>query len=437
MSPTPFPTNRLTKVPTSLPTAKPTNKASQRATIKKLTNPPFPSPTVRPTENPTSRPKIVPTQTPTTKPSRNRTEVPTNIPTRKQIQKPTQGPTTKPTQNPTQAPTIKPTQNPTTTPTKVQTTQPSRNPSKKATIAPSLKPTPPPTLEPTIKPTIQSTPRPTSLGDIISKKCLFRALFKGSECIDVNSFQEFKLAIESGGNDVIFCGGFNLQKAEVGAVDVSNSIDIRCIDQCSFYGFGPFFNIGGISSKIRLENLKFVNSRDSSAVIVSTSTAAAQTTFCDTEFERNQILVDKSGLGGAITVSRGSGIVNVVNNTFIANIASQGGAIHSEGFKLNVVESRFVANNAYDEGNAIFVSNGNQLSVHSSTFILNTEVASRYSGRERPNSNFAIVVQPNTSIRASAQQASITDGGGNSLALSGKCNGVVTGQDYKCQEFKD
>jgi len=430
-APTLKPTNFPTRVPTTSPTAtpqtqEPTNKPTARATIQKLTSTPVATPTFNPTTSQTPLPtaKITenPTEKPTTKPSPN----------------PTKEPTAKPSPNPTQVPTTKPTSNPTTTPTKVLTARPSLSPSKRPTnfptSSPSFKPTNEPSIAP-VTPTFQPTSRAPTVGDMIANKCKFQALPEGSACVDVKSFKEFKTAVESASEDIILCGGFNLPKTGAKAVEISNSIDIRCIHKCAFYGFGPFLNIGGTSSRTRLDNMRFINSRDASAVIVSTRTKTAQTTFCDTEFERNQLSEENANQGGAITVVRGSGVVNVVNNTFTANIASHGGAIHSEGFKLNVVESRFVANNAYDAGNAIFVGSGNYLSIHSSTFILNTEVVSRYSGREKPNSSFAIVVEPNLASRAGPQDGTFIDGGGNTASLSGTCGGAVLGTELKCQTF--
>jgi len=447
--PTPFPTNRPTEVPTLPPTnmpitKEPTNKPTQRVTIRRITAAPTFGPTNRPTAEPTSSP------------TKELTSAPTAPPTEDPTAKPTMSPTNVPTKIPTENPTVTPTrasQKPTSTPTKrapAPTAPPSQNPTKELTnpptSAPSVKPTvepvASPTLEPTrapiviVEPTIPPTNRPTSMGDIISKKCLFQALPEGSECIDVRSFVDFKLAIESGFNSVTFCGGFDLEKLGGGAVAVSRTMDIRCVDQCTFYGTGPFLKIGGISSKIRLQNLKFVNSQDASAVVVSTVTSAAQTTFCDTEFERNHISQDKNALGGAITVTRGSGTVNIVNSTFTANVASYGGAIHSEGFKLNVVGSNFVANNAYTMGNAIFVGNGKYLSVYSSSFILNREVVSRDPGREKSGSSFSIVVEPNTAFRAAPQPGTFVDYGKNTASLSGVCGGTFFWATGKCQEFE-
>ncbi len=397
---------------------------------------PTPLPTAPPTPNPTASPTAHPTVRPTAAPSSDPTRHPTGIPTPVPTLGPTNHPTTQPIPNPTSPPTGIPTAKPSQNPTNGPTLAPTNAPSSKPTVTPVASPTFPPSRVPTAKPTVPPTQGPTSLGDIISNKCLFRLLPEGSECIDVSSFADFKLAVESGGNTVTFCGGFSLQKLGVAAVDVSSSVDIRCIEQCSFLGSGPFLNIGGMSSKIRLQNMRFANSEDSSAIMISTMNAASQTTICDTEFERNHISIDNNDLGGAITVTRGSGVVNIVNNTFTANVASRGGAINSEGFKLNIVGSKFVANNAYETGNAIFVGNGKYLSVYSSTFLLNTEVISRLNGREKPGESFAIVVEPNTALRSAAQQGTFVDYGKNSVALSGLCGGTLFWSTGKCQEFQ-
>jgi len=377
------------------------------------------------------------------------------IPT-KTTTKPSQKPTKKPTQVPTTVPSQKPTTKNTLTPPTVKkstlkpTSQPiasSKQPSLvvSVTVKPTVRLTPGPmvTMKPPMMPTpkrndITGSPESTGeiFGEIISNKCLLQKIPVGRKCMNVTSFKDFKVVIETGNNNVIFCGGFNFRKTGLEAVHISNDIDVHCIDQCSFYGVGPFLNIDGVS-KIRLMNLKFVNSRDSSAVIVSTVSTAAQTTFCDTVFERNQVSIGKDDLGGAITIKSRSGTVNVVNNTFTGNIASRGGAIHSNGSKLNIVGSKFVANNAYNSGNAIFVGEGNHLSVQSSIFILNTEVFTRSSGRggSDPNS-VAIAVQPITSIRTgSTNKGTFEDGGSNEVILSGSCEGFYLTWKGQCENF--
>jgi hypothetical protein len=337
--------------------------------------------------------------------------------------------------NPTFVPTTRPSEEPTTnaTQTKAPVEEPTLAPVE--TVPPEL--TPGPTVGTTTKPTVITSRE--NFGNVVANKCIFRMVPAGTKCVQVETFDEFKVAVETGrSGEILFCGGFNYRKTGLEPVDVSRDVDIRCVNKCSFYGVGPFLNIGGVT-KTRLENLKFVNSRDSSAVVVSTSTGASQTTFCNTEFSRNQVSIDKSDLGGALTIKSKSGVVNIVNNTFTGNIASRGGAILSNGFKLNILESKFVANNAYDSGNAIFVGNGRHLSIESTTFILNTEVSTRYSGREKTGygskNGFAIVVQPNTSIRAASHQGSTADYGNNKSMLNGKCDGIFLQSTGQCEAF--
>jgi len=472
--PSPFPTIPPTEIPTLRPTVIPTHlptiKYSPNPTTKP-SSPPSPFPTNFPTDFPTLRPTTYnPTIIPTTKPLQNTNATPiqviTTMPSLQPIKATTQVPITTPP-TPTTTVSQKPTANNKT-----------GSPIERSTIIPSSQPMAEPNNTPieinssnqfvgpalvTVKPTVRSTLSPTettksstavptsekndtsrspestneNLGEVISNKCLFRMIPTGKKCVDATSFEEFKVAIETGGNDVIFCGGFNFRKTGLEAIQISNDINIRCIDQCSFYGVGPFLNVGGLS-KIRLQNLKFVNSQDSSAVIVSTVAPVAQTTFCDIEFLRNEVSTGNHNLGGAITIRAKSGVVNVVNNTFTGNIASRGGAIQGNGFKLNIVESKFVANNAYNSGNAIFMGDGSHLSIQSSTFILNTEVSTRSSGREGRgiDRSAAIAVQPNTSIRVGSNNESFHDGGSNQVVLSGSCNGIYFPWKRQCQKFK-
>ena len=393
-------------------------------------SPPTLSPTNRPTKAPTSKPTAIPTKQPiplrTFRPIEPRTWRPTNIPTGV----PTRVPTTAPSQSPSNVATNAPTTSPSRKPT---TNTPTLSPTFDPTVKPTATPTHGPTV--TLKPPTTMPTRSNNPGDFISNKCLFRMISAETECVNVNSYEDFKSVIESANNEVIFCGGFNLRKTGLEAAHVSSNVDVRCIDQCSFFGVGPFLSIGG-QSKIRIQNFKFLDSRDSSAVIVSTANAAAQTTFCDTEFARNQVSFGNNDIGGALTIFSRSGVVNIVNNTFTGNIASHGGAIHSNGFKLNIAGSKFVANNAYNSGNAIFMGNGHHLSLQSSTFILNTEVMTRSSGREELGftESFAIVVGPNTSIRASAV-AEVIDYGKNGSHLSGACPGTYISSTKQCIPF--
>lgn len=272
---------------------------------------------------------------------------------------------------------------------------------------------------------------------MISNFCNFETIRDDRQCISVASFLDFKTAIEaSAGDDVVFCGGFNLQKTMYKPATISRSVDIRCVDRCTFSGRGPFVEVDGIS-KVRLQNLQFVNAQNTSAVTVNTLSPAAKTTLCDTEFRGNKVSQDKVNLGGALTVMTGSGVVNVVNSTFTGNVASRGGAIHADGYKLNIVGSKFVANNAYSTGNAIFVGNGNHLFIEESEFILNTAYQFRYGERGSETKSVAIAAQPSKSIRAGeSRNAKLDDGGSNQMILSGECGGYYVLHNGFCYNFR-
>tara|TARA_B110001450_G_C17369569_1_gene379090 strand:+ start:149 stop:631 length:483 start_codon:yes stop_codon:yes gene_type:complete len=154
------------------------------------------------------------------------------------------------------------------------------------------------------------------------------------------------------------------------------------------------------------------------------------------EFSRNQVSIGKNHIGGAITVHSRSDVVNVVNSTFTGNSASRGGAIQSNGSMLNIIDSKFVANNAFHAGAAIFVDHGN-LSVQSTSFLLNTNVLTRTESRQGRLSkdSYVIVVQPVKSIRTNSRERSTRDGGSNSAILSGKCNGIYKISSETCVEF--
>ena len=410
-APSPEPTPSPTKTPTSKPTDVPTQMQTKRRTqepTSTVTMPPSHFPTIRPTDIQTSKPTSIPTKSPTTYPS--------------------QKPTLVPTQVPTNIPSLKPTA------ARISAQVPTNNLSQKETESPVSSSSTSDLMISVEPPSPGSSGE--SIGEMISNKCIFRVLPEETDCVDVTSFEDFKLYTETSSSDVIFCGGFNFRKTGQEAVQISSNIDIRCIDKCSFYGVGPFLNVAG-ESKIRLKNLKFFNSQDSSAVIVSTTTAASQTTFCGTEFSRNHVSIGKEDLGGALTIESRSGVVNIVNSTFTGNIASRGGAILSNGFKLNIVGSKFVANNAYSSGNAIFVGDGNHLSIQSSIFILNREVSTRSSerGGRGSNQSVAISVQANKSIRAGTTSGIVSDGGSNEVILSGECEGVYFSSQEQCETF--
>jgi len=486
--PTPFPTTRPTNLPTShrptkIPTAPPTKIVTTNPTkppIVAIVNNTAEVVNVPPTN---TSPTGFPTATSTKKPIASPTNEPSiTIPTTKGpmeiISKPT-GPSAPASQKPIVSPTNDPTitipitkspvegvNKPTGFPAPTSTQEPIASPTNKPTINVSVesvvskpsatqvpmivKPTiqlttgpmvtvGPPTMMPTPK-VIDTTKGHSDFGKDISNLCVFRAIPKERECVDAKSFREFKSAIksaiESEMSDIIFCGGFNLRKSGASPVEIDRDIDIRCVENCSFFGIGPFAKIGGFS-KIRLQNLKFLNSQDSSAVIVSTISPASKTTFCETDFARNQVSQGIFSLGGALTIESRSGIVNIVNNTFTGNIASHGGAIRSEGFKLNVVGSKFIANNAYHSGNAIFVGTGNHLFIESSSFILNTEAASETEDRGGSSKSVAIAVQPDKSIRNSgSHNGKVEDGGSNEVILSGACEGFFILRTGFCDNFR-
>lgn len=164
------------------------------------------------------------------------------------------------------------------------------------------------------------------------------------ECIQVDSFDDFYTAVTEGGNDIVFCGGFRVRKSAGAPLQISADTSIRCLESCTIFGEGPFVQVGGAMSKVRFSNVKFMMARSETAVLISTMTSLSETTFCDVEFEGNRIQPGR--YGGAIYVDERSGVVNVVRTTFTDNSSSKGGAIYSRGFTLNIIESRFVANNA-------------------------------------------------------------------------------------------
>lgn len=285
----------------------------------------------------------------------------------------------------------------------------------------------------TIMPTIKTPGNISILSDDV---CVFNTVPDNKNCIEVQSFDEFKSVVDSGGNNIVFCGGFSISKTEPYPVNIATTVDIRCLSTCSFSGIGPFVEVSGVLTNIRFKNIKFENSQDSSAVIVSTLSSVSQTTFCDMEFSRNQVSIGKNHIGGAITVHSRSDVVNVVNSTFTGNSASRGGAIQSNGSMLNIIDSKFVANNAFHAGAAIFVDHGN-LSVQSTSFLLNTNVLTRTESRQGRLSkdSYVIVVQPVKSIRTNSRERSTRDGGSNSAILSGKCNGIYKISSETCVEF--
>jgi len=264
--------------------------------------------------------------------------------------------------------------------------------------------------------------------------CTFSQVDEG-ECISVQSFDEFKNAIKNGEDEIVFCGGFNIRKDEIAAVQINKDVDVRCLEKCTIFGVGPFLQIGGAMSKTRFQNMKFIQSvgASNSAVVVSTMTSLSETTFCSSEFESNNI--GPSENGGAIYVDQTSGTVNIYRTTFTDNSAYRGGAIYSMGWSLNVLESRFVANKSYNVGNAIFVAEESKITISSSTFLLNTVEPTSVARGNVPVQNFVIAVEPSKSIRASARTETYLDAGQNRVIMSGDCGGYYNLWEQDCQEF--
>ena len=182
-------------------------------------------------------------------------------------------------------------------------------------------------------------------------------------------------------------------------------------------------------SKVRFSNMKFMMARLESAVHVSTMTSMSETTFCNTEFEGNNLRMGK--YGGAMKIDQRSGVVNVVGSTFTDNSASRGGAIFSQGFSLTIVETRFVANNAFNIGNAIFVAENSKISLEESTFLLN-----RLGSTGTLSQDYVIAIEPTKSIRAPPRAKSFfTDLGKNRVIMSGDCDGFFNLWDQSCTEF--
>jgi hypothetical protein len=158
-------------------------------------------------------------------------------------------------------------------------------------------------------------------------------------CIEVDTFAEMQAAI-SVSSSVTFCGGFSLSKPRDEELELSDDHDIRCISTCTLSGDGTHVRVTGSDSQVRVHNMKFMLS-DSSAVRIMTSGAntTATTTLCNTQFWRNT-----SPFGGAISIARNAGKVNVVASSFTNNEAVKGGAIHGGSERLCIFDSVFINN---------------------------------------------------------------------------------------------
>jgi hypothetical protein len=269
----------------------------------------------------------------------------------------------------------------------------------------------------------------TAENATIPSMCTF-APFEG-ECVQVETFKDFEAAILEGGDEIVFCGGFSVQKVKESPLRITEDVDIRCLEMCTIFGVGPLIQIGGAMSKVRFSNIKFMMTRLDSAVLVSAMTSLSQTTFCNSEFEGNNLRMGKHG--GAINIDERSGVVNVVGSTFTDNSASRGGAIYSKGYSLNLIESRFVANHALNIGNAIFVAENSQMTVKSSTFLLNR--LENTGGSGPLSQDYVIAVEPTKSIRTPPRTNSFVDAGKNRVIMSGDCNGFFNLWDQTCEEF--
>lgn len=248
------------------------------------------------------------------------------------------------------------------------------------------------------------------------------------ECIQVGSFDDFKAAIIQGGPEVVFCGAFILQKVDLGPFLISRDVDIRCLEKCSLFGTAPYLEIGGTMTQIRIHNMMFQNAADASAVRVSTVTSLSTTTFCETEFAAN---LANGGLGGAIAISPNSGLVHIVRSSFTGNSAVRGGAIYSDGKMLNIMDSRFVYNKATNTGSAIYMGDGSHVAISGTSFVMNSVEMAGMQGGSTGETDFVITVNPSMSIREGGDSGKTIDDGGNSVIMSGNCEGFwdVSGQE--------
>ncbi|KAL3941621.1 MAG: hypothetical protein SGARI_000534, partial [Bacillariaceae sp.] len=321
------------------------------------------------------------------------------------------------------------TQPPSTSP---PTTQAAQAPSDKPTQASA--PTKPavspgrPVSAPTRQPSriVDGGEEPTGNATLPSV-CSFDP-FEG-QCVEVETFNDFETAIKEATGEVVFCGGFSIQRMDPGPLTIAKDVDIRCIEMCTVFGVGPLIRIGGAMSKVRFSNMKFMMARLDSAIRVSTMTSMSETTFCNSEFEGNN---PRGKYGGAINIDERSGVVNVVGSTFTDNSASRGGAIFSKGFALNLIDSRFVANNAFNIGNAVFMAENSRITVESSTFLLNRL---DNTGSGPLSQDYVIAIEPTKSIRAPPRAKSFIDAGKNRVIMSGDCDGFFNLWDKTCAEF--
>jgi predicted outer membrane repeat protein len=248
----------------------------------------------------------------------------------------------------------------------------------------------------------------------------------------VGSYDDWRAAIEEGGDEVVFCGGFVLQKFDLEPLLIVRDVDIRCLERCTLFGMAPYLEIGGVLTRARIHNVKFQNSLNATAVVVSTMTSLSVTTFCETEFASNRALSGESG--GAIATAIHSGVVNVVSSVFTDNSATRGGAIFSEGHMLNIMNSRFVYNKASSIGSAIYVGDGTNIAISATTFILNSIEEGNEQFTEA--NDYAIVVHPSMSIRDNLRLGETIDNGSNQVVMSGNCDGFWFMSSQECVVFQ-
>jgi len=265
-----------------------------------------------------------------------------------------------------------------------------------------------------------------------------------SSCWGVDSFESFAAAIEESGlSKIVFCGGFQIRKKiSEKPVSITNDMDVRCVKQCTIYGQGTFIEISGGLTNVRLDNFRFMNNIDT-AVRVVTKSSLAVTTICNSEFSSNNVLAGVDG--GALSVGPQSGFVNIVQSIFDNNSARNGGAVSFKGFRLSVIDSSFNVNVASYRGNAIFMDVASNMVIKDTAFILNSQNSQESPGSSSSESEdddeYAIVAasaRPGGSLRVPSgggPEGRYFDRGGNSVVLSGECNGIYNEDDEVCQEF--
>eukprot|EP01083_Nonionella_stella_P110762 324336_1 len=114
--------NAYTVIPTALPTSKP-SEFSETSTPNASVSPSLP-----PTDLPTSKPTDLPSESPTLRPSEASILRPSDFPTLRPSDLPTAKPSANPTKNPSDSPTFRPTEAPTSKPSESPTLRPTEAP---------------------------------------------------------------------------------------------------------------------------------------------------------------------------------------------------------------------------------------------------------------------------------------------------------------------